>query len=127
VKWENVPLSEIAKQFDRSNGRIQQMRGFLTLLRDTAATVKDRTGRILWANRAAEVLFESPLSEFRGKMIEHVLGPAEHRKAKKQLEKVLASEAAQFEYHRSHSYAVVRFMFVDDDGDALIVSLRVKM
>jgi PAS domain-containing protein len=127
VKWEDVPLSEIAKQFDRSNGRIQQMRGFLSLLREVAATVKDRTGRILWANHAAEVLFETPLSEFRGKMIEEVLGPAEHRKAKKQLQKVLESEVAQFEYHRSNSYAVVRFIFLDDDGDVLIVALRVKM
>jgi|SRR5271170_3236006 len=103
------------------------MRGFLSLMRDTAATVKDCAGRILWANHSAEVMFEEPLAEFRGKTIEQVLGPAEFRKAKKQLEKVLESEVAQFEYHRSSSYAVVRFMFLDDDGDILIVSLRVRM
>lgn len=127
MKWEDVSLSEIAKTFDRHNGRIQQMRGFLSLLRDTAAVVKDRSGRILWANHAAETLFDMPLADFRGKTIEHVLGPRDYRKAKKQLEKVLDSDVAEFEYHRSASYAVVRFPFRDDDGDVLIVSQRVKL
>lgn len=127
MKWEDVPISEIDQAFNRRNGRIQQMRGFLSLLRDVAATVKDRSGRILWANHAAEVLFDKSLGDFRGKTIDQVLGPRDYRKAQVHLLQVVGTDTAAFEYHRSDSYAVVRFPFRDDDDDMLIVALRVKM
>jgi PAS domain-containing protein len=126
VKWEDVPVAELAKAVDRRNGRIQQMRGFLTLI-DVAATVKDRTGRILWANRAAEVLFDASLGDFRGKTIDQVLGPRDYKKAQVHLLQVIGTDVAAFEYHRSDSYAVIRFPFRDDDDQVLIVALRVKM
>ena len=126
MRWEDVPKDEIERHFNERNGDLQQMRGFFSLLKDTAVTVKDRTGRILWANHAAELMFNMPLAQFRGESIQFALGPNAWPKARKELAKVFRSEMVEFEFQHGQSYSAIRIPFRDDQGDMLVAVLRVR-
>jgi PAS domain-containing protein len=106
-----------------------EITSFLAML-PIAAFVKDRKGRLLYLNAAAEKLWKVKAKEVLGKTLWQVLDLSE-RQAKANDLKVLQQKAAQLSVHRapparSPLRSILEFPIVDVAGRRLLGGVMVQ-
>lgn len=131
MKWERLPPGEIAARFEEANGPLHCMKETLALLKEAAA-IKDRIGRILWMNSAAEKMWGVSLKEAIGKTMPAVAGDYIGKHSIRQDAEILKTKVGQAFYVPSQnegkpSYSVIKFPFRCAEGDTLICVIRTRL
>ena len=127
LDWEKLDQDEIATEFDKRNGMLQQMRGFFAMMRNLPFLIKDKRNRVLWANQAGESLLGMRLHNLRGHKVSELLpNSPEWKDSQKEINKVVQTKAARFQYHPGLPYATIRIPFYDEDGDMIIMVMHMK-
>ena len=130
MKWERISESRLFDELAEANGDFHLLRSFLSLL-PVAATVKDRLGRVLYANQAAARMYGRTAPTLVGREIERIISGIDQRTAaeiRRVERKVIEGKPAiMFQQLREAPHpirhSVLKFAFFDSDGDPLLVSL----
>lgn len=128
MRWEKIEIGRLEAELARADADFGRMTSFLAML-SLPAFVKDKKGRFLFLNAAAERLWKIRARDAIGKTKAQIFGdPLMQRDVTDGDRKVLRQAAAGVFIHNAKGrirHIVLKFPFADSSGDRVIGGILV--